>query len=179
MKDCCNIFYAEETNCSFVDFNCGVRSINQFIRKGLSEKVAPGHCVAGICVDTEKSRVVGVVTVSPYCPDRKRWKVTDNLDLIPQDVVSKFEERYPVPGWLIGQLAVDKSYQGQGYGVHLLMDALNIIKLRSEHGCGSIVVVHAENEGVKPFYLKYGFRQLPPDDSSVVFLPIRELSLLP
>lgn len=178
MENCSDILFAEDSSCSFESFNCGVRSINNFIRKGLLEKVALGHCIARVCVERETQELIGVVTVSPYCLDRKRWGVRDNPDLIPQDVVSKFRERYPVPGWLIGQLAISRAYQGRGYGEYLLMDALDMIRQRAANGCGSIVVVHTENDRVKPFYLKYGFRQLPPDDSSVVFLPVRELSML-
>ena len=166
--------YLEDTACPLGSFNCGKRSINKFIRQGLLERVALGHCAARVCLDTTINAPAGVVTISPYCLDKGYWRVKDNLGMIPPDVLDKFDGKYPVPGWLIGQLGVDNKYKGQGLGEYLLMDALRLIKELSHHGCGSIAVVHADDD-VKDFYRRYGFRQLPPDDCSVMFLPLREL----
>lgn len=173
----CQLLNLEETDCSLETFNCGKRCINKFIRDGLREKIALGHCAVRVCIDAKSGAPMGLVTISPYCLDKGYWKIRDHMETISEDVLDKFDGKYPVPGWLIGQLGVDNKYKGRGIGEFLLMDALRLIKDLSRHGCGSIAVVHAD-EDVKAFYGRYGFRQLPPDTCSVLFLPIRELDSL-
>jgi ribosomal protein S18 acetylase RimI-like enzyme len=62
-----------------------------------------------------------------------------------------------VPGYLIAQLAVDRSLQGQGVGGELLLDALETIVSASDAVGGRLVVVDAVDERALAFYEHFGF----------------------
>ncbi len=76
-----------------------------------------------------------------------------------------------VPVIVIGRLAVDKKYQGDGIGLALLKDAImKSIEASRQIGVRAILV-HAIDMKVRPFYLAYGF--LPsPHEQRTLFLPI-------
>ncbi|MDZ7958349.1 MAG: GNAT family N-acetyltransferase [Aulosira sp. DedQUE10] len=68
--------------------------------------------------------------------------------------------RYPlVPATLLGRLAVDERYQGQGLGAFLLVDALRH-SLMSEIA-SMAVVVDAKDDQAQAFYEHHGFTPLP------------------
>ena len=90
------------------------------------------------------------------------------------DSLKKGLPRYPAPVMLIGQLAVDKSVQGQGLGQILLMHALKrAIRVSSEMAIFA-VRVDALDEESKRFYLKYGFIPLQ-DAPFSLLLPLKTI----
>jgi GNAT superfamily N-acetyltransferase len=78
------------------------------------------------------SSILGYYTLSSYGID---------VGELPADVVKKLP-RYPlIPATLLGRLAVDRRYQGQGVGEFLLMDALHRALVQSaEIGTAAVVV---------------------------------------
>ncbi len=67
----------------------------------------------------------------------------------------------PIPVIVLGRLAVDKSYQGQGIGSALLKDAmLRTVSIADNVGVRGFLV-HAISDDAKRFYLKYGFQESP------------------
>lgn len=69
----------------------------------------------------------------------------------------------PVPTLLLGQLAVDKAYQGRGHGADLVSYALNVaLHVSDVIGCMG-VVTHPLDDNVRAFYEAWGFRDLPFD----------------
>jgi GNAT superfamily N-acetyltransferase len=74
----------------------------------------------------------------------------------------------PVPVILLGRLAVDKAFHGQGVGTGLLRDAvLRIVQAADIAGIRAILV-HAISEEAKRFYEKYGFVVSPVDPLTVM-----------
>jgi GNAT superfamily N-acetyltransferase len=74
----------------------------------------------------------------------------------------------PVPVMLLGRLAVDKAFHGQGVGTGLLRDAvLRIVQAAAIAGIRAILV-HAISEEAKRFYEKYGFVASPVDPLTVM-----------
>lgn len=63
----------------------------------------------------------------------------------------------PIPVMVIGRLAVDRRWQGQGIGQALLRDALRRTLQAAEIAGIRAVVVHAISEEAKQFYERYGF----------------------
>lgn len=69
----------------------------------------------------------------------------------------------PTPVMVIGRLAVDKNYQGQGLGQDLLRDALSRALNASRIAGARAVIVQAKDDDVVPFYTAFGFRSFPDD----------------
>ncbi len=79
--------------------------------------------------------------------------------------------RHPVPVILLARLAVDQSVQGQGWGVGLLIDALQkSLGLADKLGIHA-VEVDAIDQQAKSFYERYGFVPLL-DHAFHLFLPV-------
>ena len=79
---------------------------------------------------------------------------------------------------LIGRLARDEKYRGQGIGELLLIDALKR-SLGSTSTVGAIaIVVEAENERARKFYSDFGFTQFP-DHLNKLFMMMETIQKLP
>lgn len=81
----------------------------------------------------------------------------------------------PVPVMILGRLAVDKAFHGQGIGAGLLRDAvLRTVQAAAIAGIRGILV-HALTEAAKRFYEGYGFRASPLDPMTLI-IPLSEAS---
>ena len=74
----------------------------------------------------------------------------------------------PVPVMLLGRLAIDKAFHGQGVGTGLLRDAVLRTVQAAEIAGIRAILVHAISEGAKRFYEKYGFVASPIDPLTVM-----------
>lgn len=74
----------------------------------------------------------------------------------------------PVPAIVLGRLAIDKSYQGQGLGTALLRDAVLRTVQAADIAGIRVILVHAISEAAKRFYEKYGFVASPIDPLTVM-----------
>jgi GNAT superfamily N-acetyltransferase len=79
--------------------------------------------------------------------------------------------KYQVPAIILGRLAIDKSYQGKGFGMALLKDAVLRAKQAEQIGGLRVIVVHAKDAAAQAFYSKYGFISAP-DEPLTLFFPI-------
>ena len=69
---------------------------------------------------------------------------------------------------VLGRLAVDKDYHGQGVGTGLLRDAVLRTVLAAEIVGVRAILVHAISDTAKAFYEKYGFVASPVDPLTVM-----------
>ncbi len=98
-----------------------------------------------------------------------------HLGEMPADVTRKLP-RYPlVPATLLGRLAVDRRYQGKGYGRFLLADAL--YRAVQNEIASFAVIVDAKDEAARRFYQRESFIEFP-DQPMKLFLPITEIANL-
>jgi ribosomal protein S18 acetylase RimI-like enzyme len=90
--------------------------------------------------------------------------------------------RYPeVPTVLLGRLAVDHRYAGQGWGKTLVLDALRRCLAHYEQIAAAAVVVDAKDDSARLFYERCGFlRLLDSEDSheNRLFLPMKTIEQL-
>lgn len=94
---------------------------------------------------------------------------------LPNDITRRLP-RYPlVPATLLGRLAVDKRFQGQGYGRFLLANSL-LRALRSEIASFA-VIVDAKDEAARRFYARESFLQFP-DEPMKLFRPMADIARL-
>jgi GNAT superfamily N-acetyltransferase len=78
----------------------------------------------------------------------------------------------PIPALLLGRLAVDLRYQGQGIGWSLLQHAIGQALVTGSLVDIRALVVDPIDQSATDFYAHYGFR-LFPADSQRMFLPLR------
>ncbi|HEY7036538.1 MAG TPA: GNAT family N-acetyltransferase [Thermomicrobiales bacterium] len=72
--------------------------------------------------------------------------------------------RYPsLPAILLGRLAVDNSYRGQGLGELLLLNALRRSLAITEQVAAVAVIVDAKNDNARGFYRHFGFQSMADD----------------
>jgi GNAT superfamily N-acetyltransferase len=110
--------------------------------------------------------ILGYYTLSSYGGD---------IGEFPADVAKKLP-RYPlIPATLLGRLAVDRRYQGQGIGEFLLMDGLHRVLMQSAEIAAAAVVVDAIDAGAVTFYQHFGFVAFP-SMAGRLFLPMKAVS---
>lgn len=67
----------------------------------------------------------------------------------------------PIPVAILGRLAVDKRFQGQGFGRGLMRDAGKRVLAAADAIGIRGLIVNAISEDAKAFYLALGFRESP------------------
>lgn len=81
----------------------------------------------------------------------------------------------PVPVILLGQLAVDRNYQGRGLGTDLLIDAGKRALAAAEMIGARAIIVQALDEQTKGFYEQAGFLPFSEHEPHMLLLRISEL----
>jgi ribosomal protein S18 acetylase RimI-like enzyme len=142
-------------------FSCGIESLDIYLKSRARQD--RDKYAAAVFVMASGLGVIGYYTLSSYAIRPGE---------LPDKIVHKLP-RYPsLPATLIGRLAVDTRYQGQGIGEELLVDALKR-SLDNTAKIGSVaVVVEAENEKALQWYCRYGFIQFP-EHTAKLFLPMQ------
>ncbi len=80
-----------------------------------------------------------------------------------------------LPAVLLGQLAVDRRYQGRGFSRSLMWFALvTSVRFSKDMGCFG-VVTHPLDDGVRNFYRRFGFCDLPFDPRAAMIVRIVDL----
>ena len=76
---------------------------------------------------------------------------------------------------MLGRLAIDEKYAGQGYGKLLIIDA--ITKVKNSYLGNAALIVDAKDENAKNFYLKLGFLPFLDkyENNNKLFLPLNKL----
>jgi GNAT superfamily N-acetyltransferase len=140
-------------------FDCGRWSMNAwFSHHGWSNHVSGASRVSAIEY-IETGRIVGYVAL---CAGQ-----------IERTFLPKSRQRNqpdPVPVTLLGQVAVDRAWQGRGYAAGLVEFALRTA-LKAAEKVGSFgVVMHPLDDGLRPFYARFGFHDLPFDPRRAMFV---------
>jgi predicted GNAT family N-acyltransferase len=145
------------------EFSCEVESLDRYFKTQAAQEIKKK--VAAVFVMAEGRKVIGYYTLSSYTIDAGE---------LPDAVVRHLPHYPKLPAILIGRLARDKRYAGQGVGEKLLVDALQRSLAHTSEVGAVAVVVEAENEKARQFYLSYGFI-LFPDHQNKLFLPMRTI----
>jgi len=98
-------------------------------------------------------------------------------EVIPDDIKKRLPKSYTsLSVTLLGRLAVDTKYKGQGLGKMLLIDALKRSYEASKTIGSMAVIVDPVDENATKFYDKFGFILLP--DSKKMFISMKTLEQL-
>ncbi len=81
----------------------------------------------------------------------------------------------PIPVILLGQLAVDRNYQGRGLGSDLLIDIAKRVLTAADVIGARAIVAQALNEEAKKFYEQFSFLPFSDREPLMLILRISEL----
>jgi GNAT superfamily N-acetyltransferase len=149
------------------DFCCGKQVLDNYLHTQASQDVKRKLCV--VFTLFEDTVIKGYYTLS---------NASVPAEQMPEAIRRKMPGSYTaLPVTLLGRLAVDVKFKGQGLGGILLVDALKRSFSIAGQSLGSIgVVVDPLDEEAVAFYKKFGFVLLP--DSGKMFLPMADIAPL-
>lgn len=147
-------------------FSCGEPSLDIYIERRAGQDMRRDLAACYVLCERGNSQVIGYYTLSAASV-----QFTD----LPEDIAKKSGRYHSVPALLLGRLAVDIHFQGQGSSTLLLMDALRR-SLRTGVGV-KLVIVDALNQRAADFYERREFRRFA-DASLRLFMPISRIRLL-
>lgn len=155
-------------------FDCGEKALNSFI-----QTQAAKHMHAGI------SRTM-VLPASVPLPNQK-YPICAFYSIAPSsicretlpEVMAKKLPRYPIPVFLLAQLAVDREFHGQGLGKISLVKALQYLWAINAHMCAYAIVVDCLSPSAESFYAQYGFEILCEHHGHTrMFIPMKTVEQL-
>lgn len=141
------------------EFESGVTPLDRYFRNQAGQDLRKKMAAVFVLV-LPTGAIAGFYTLSASA-----MKLSD----LPADSARKLP-RYPlIPATLLGRLAVDRRFHGNGYGRFLLADAL-CRAVRSEVASFA-VIVEAKDESARRFYERESFLPFP-DQPMKLFLPM-------
>ncbi|MDD5035549.1 MAG: GNAT family N-acetyltransferase [Methylococcaceae bacterium] len=148
------------------DFASGEASLDDWLkRRARANQVSGASRTFVVC---EGDRVVGYYALA-------------SGSITVQDVPGRFSRNMPdpIPIVVLARLAVDRAYQGRGFGRALFRDSARRVANAADAIGIRGVVVHAISEQARAFYLALGFDPSPRDPMTLmVTLPDLRAALL-
>jgi GNAT superfamily N-acetyltransferase len=142
------------------EFHCGIEALDRYLRQQASQDLRRYIATPFVMHDLDADRVAGYYTLAA---------TSVRLEALPEKMQKQLP-RYPlVPATLLGRLAIDERYQGQGLGAFLLVDALKR-SLLSEIA-SMAVIVDAKDERARAFYEHHRFTPFP-EQPRRLYLPM-------
>ena len=150
------------------NFDCGYDKLNNYIKFHAGQDVKRKLTACYVLFDENSKRIQGYYTLSNN---------SIPLSDLPEYYKNKLPKNYQnIPTILLGRLAIDKAFQGFGFGKILLIDALKRSYEVSNEIGSFAVVVDPIDKIAEEFYSKYDFIKLP--DSGKMFISMKTLKLL-
>ena len=145
-------------------FSCGIEALDRSLRTQAGQDLRRRVAACFVLATEGSATVAGFYTLSA---------ASVSLAELPPGIAKKLP-RYPVvPAILMGRLAVDSRYQGQGLGEILLMDAFSRC-LKAEIASFAFLV-DAKDDRAMSYYRRFGFRRLSTSGRRL-FLPMAEIA---
>ena len=153
-------------------FDCGEAPLNDFFKTKAARhmKVGVSRTMVLPTVDhleNGKRSIAAFYTIAPSSVEREHLP----------DAIAKQLPRYPVPVFLIAQLAVHRDVHGCGLGRVTLVTTLQHLRTINDQLHAFAVVVDCLTESARPFYAKYGFTDMGIYNGHLrMFLPMKQLA---
>jgi len=142
-------------------FACGVAALDRYFREIVSQDIRRRLSNCFVAVDPNAT-VAGHYTFAATAVP---------LTELPAEQTRRLP-RYPsVPAGLIGRLAVDRRFQGQGVGSVMIVDAV-ARAMRADTAIYALVV-DAKDDAALRFYVHHGFQPFH-SHPMTLFLPLAE-----
>lgn len=149
-------------------FECEESALCDYLKTQATQDMRKRLAVCYAAINDEQ-QVIGYYTLSAMSMGR---------EVIPDHYQKRLPSNYEAPVILLGRLARDSRYKGEGLGELLLVDALLRAAEASQRSIGAMAVVaDAKNEMAERFYGHYGFTKLP--TSGKWFIALETVNKLP
>lgn len=148
------------------DFECGVEPLDRYLKQQASQDMRRKIAALFVLVDQDIDSIAGYYTLAA---------TAIRLAELPPEITKKLPKYPLVPATLLGRLAVDQRYQGQGVGSFLLMDALR--RSFNSEIASMAVVVDAKDDKARDFYEHHQFIPFP-EQSQRLYLPMATIAKL-
>jgi predicted N-acetyltransferase YhbS len=141
-------------------FDCGVASLNDWLKR---------RAVANQKNNASRTYVAtdGRNVIAYYCLSSGALALNDTPSPLRRNMPD------PLPVAILGRLAVDTAWKGQGMGAALLQDAVFRTMQAAEIMGIRGMIVHAISEEARRFYERYGFSASPTQPMTLI-LSIRK-----
>jgi len=153
----CGTVFQELSKASYdrETFDCGEAELNNFIRtkalRHMKSGISRTMVLPGTDVDENGKRsICAYFTVTPGVVERESFSERE----------AKRLPKYPVPVFLLAQLAVHTEKQGDGLGKVTLIKALEYLWNVHAYMPVYALIVDCLTEHAQSFYERYGFRSL-------------------
>jgi RimJ/RimL family protein N-acetyltransferase len=145
-------------------FDCGRESINVWFRRYAWHNQESDVSRTSVICDAATGQIVGYASLSAAQIEREH---------LPKSAQRNRPD--PIPAILLGQLAIDRRHQGNGYATSLIYYALTTaVRFSESIGCFG-VLTHPLDEDVRRFYGRFGFERLPFDPRHSMMVRIADL----
>ena len=145
------------------EFDCGRPSLNTWFQTHAGRNQQLGTSRTNV-ITYEQSKIVAYVSLT--AAEIKR-------DYLPKSQQRNRPES--VPAVLLGQLAVDSNYQGQGLAQSLLYFAFHTtVKISEQIGCACLIT-RPLDEKARGFYKHWGFEDTPFDPKGSMIIKVSDL----
>ena len=140
---------SERDDCSA--FDCGEPSLNDWLQRKVANQIS-GASRTFVMTGTgaAASQVLGYYALAAGAASH-----AESPGAIRRNMPD------PIPVMVLGRLAIERSYQGQGLGSALLQDAILRTMNVAENVGIRALLVHALHEKAREFYLHHGFSESP------------------
>lgn len=149
-------------------FTCGNPELDRYLQTQASQDIKKKVAVSYALTERGKTALLGyysLATIGIFPGE------------LPESLIKKLPKYPMLPGVLLGRLAVDEKYKGQGLGSLLLIDALERSLAVSKQIGIVAVIVDAINDLAVEFYKYFGFLEFS-DCKSRLFIPLNSLKKL-
>ena len=143
------------------EFSCGNDTLDRYFHTQAGQDVKRNASVCYVLVG-EENTVKGYYTLTSASVSKEG---------APEEIAKRFPYD-TIPTILLGRLAVDGQYKGQGIGKTLLIDALRRSYNNSLSIGAAAVVVDPIDEQAVTFYQKFKFVQIPSTQKMVLSMKI-------
>lgn len=147
-------------------FQCGTEELDRYLHQQAGQEERRNVSMPFVLTVPPGPDVIGYYTLSSLSVHHEAW---------PLEIAKKLP-RYPqLPVTMLGRLAVDVRYRGEGHGKHLLMDALYRSWQASRQIGSMAVVVDAIDQKAREFYEAFDFVAFP-DQERRLYLPMATIA---
>ena len=173
--NCANQFVAlDKASHDRASFDCGESELNEFIQQYASRNMEANISTTMVLPASDplpsgKYPICAFYTVAPSSVDRETITESQRKEL----------PHYPIPVFLIAQMAVNSECQGRGLGKITLVNALRYLWDINRSLRGYAVIVDCLNTNVEQFYAQYDFEKLRTSgERTRMFLPMKTVAML-